>query len=461
MMNRFTRVRRSLRVFAPLLALLGLLTLVSCATRAGNGASSSAIDTTGAASTEPAAPELVCTVRTAAIDGYVSTYTEKQKAYLADAAKSATNYAEGNLELSRPVPITLRWNVDFEKGETALRYFVVRVWTKTDKSDAKEFIVGRSQREFLFENAFVGQKYFWDVTAVGSDGTAVRSARSFFVTESRSFRFLSVDGITNVRDLGGKTTEDGGYVRQGLIYRGAELHKEGTTVLVSDAGIKALRLLGIKSELDFRTATEAGSRSSSVIGSGVLYYFRTLSGSKDFTSSECASSLKKIFAVLAKESNYPIYLHCMVGTDRTGLVCWLVNGLCGVSEDDLWRDYLLSNFATIGDKRKPSKIQDNYVDKLAAAPGNSYAEKVYNYLKNTVGIPAADLDAVIRIMKAAPGTPAENYTLIRTGHEHSPERTYTEIEKPTASCPGIRVKYCTVCGSFVPETIDELPFSQN
>ena len=467
MMNRFELPPASLRVLAPLLALLTLLLLVSCGTtKAEDETTAPAAETTDGTTagttaeateqTEPAEPTFVCTVQTVGLTSPVPTNTELQKMYLAAAPKNATNYAEGKQELSRPVPIKLQWTVDFEVGESELRYFVVRVWTKTDKSDAREFIVGRSAREYMFWNACVGQKYFWNVTAVGADGSAVASAQRTFRTEDLSFRMIYVDGITNVRDLGGKATEDGGRIRQGLLYRGAELHKEGTTVLVSKAGINALRQLGIKSELDFRTETEAGVRATSVIGNSVYYRFQTLSGSKDFASSECRSSLKKIFAILAKESSYPIYMHCMVGTDRTGLVCWLVNGLCGVSEDDLWRDYLFSNFGAIGDPRKPSKIQDNYVDKLAAASGKTYAEKVYNYLKDTVGIPTYQLDAVIRIMKAEPGTTAENYNPVEK-HTHKAESEFTVIEKATSTSPGIRVKYCTVCGSYIPATIEELP----
>ena len=72
--------------------------------------------------------------------------------------------------------------------------------------------------------------------------------------------------------------------------------------MISSEGLSALRLLGIKSELDLRTQTEAGSRKYSVIGKEVTYYFRTLSGSKDFTSSECSSTLKNVFKVLADEN---------------------------------------------------------------------------------------------------------------------------------------------------------------
>ena len=77
-------------------------------------------------------------------------------------------------------------------------------------------------------------------------------------------------------------------------------------------------------------------------------------------------------------------------------------------------------------------------------------------MKDTVGIPAYQLDAVIRIMKAEPGTTAENYNPVEK-HTHKAESEFTVIEKATSTSPGIRVKYCTVCGSYIPATIEETP----
>ena len=158
------------KVLILLLLVALLLPLVSC----GNGETT---DPTSAPASTEAEREtetvLKCTLSPVGFDASAPVYTKLQRAYLADTVESATSYGNGKDELSRPAPITLRWNVDFEEGETLLRYFVVRIWTNSDKSDARSFLVGRSEREYRFENAFIGQRYYWDVTAVGEGGVTV------------------------------------------------------------------------------------------------------------------------------------------------------------------------------------------------------------------------------------------------------------------------------------------------
>jgi protein-tyrosine phosphatase len=45
---------------------------------------------------------------------------------------------------------------------------------------------------------------------------------------------------------------------------------------------------------------------------------------------------------LANEDNYPVVFHCRAGADRTGFLSYLINGLCGVSYENLTRDYELT-----------------------------------------------------------------------------------------------------------------------
>ena len=128
-----------------------------------------------------------------------------------------------------------------------------------------------------------------------------------------------------------------------------------------------------------------------------------------------------------------------------------------MSEDDLLRDYLMTNVGDIGGDRTSSMIKNKYVTPLKNATGKTYAEKVYNYLKDTVGIPAANLDAVIRILKTTPSEAKNTMPAIPAGHTHTPESDFTLVEAPSCSCPGIRVKYCAVCGDFIADTIAEIP----
>ncbi|MBO4283885.1 MAG: tyrosine-protein phosphatase, partial [Clostridia bacterium] len=439
------------RILILLLLVALLLPLCSC----GKNKAEATTAATETAENEP----LNCTVRAVPISGNVSLVNESVAAYLADTIHSANDYAEGKEELSRPNPVVLRWDVDFTAGENNLRYFVVQIWTKTDKSDARSFLVGRSEREYRFYNAYAGQKYLWNVTAYGADGVTFASSVNVFRTEDKTPRDLYVDGVTNVRDLGGRVTEDGGRVRQGLLFRGAKLDWKGIR-MITDKGIKTMtQTLGIKTELDLRTDSEAGNITKSFLGDGVNYVRRTLGGGFA-PDSTLRSNLKKVFAVLSDENNYPIFFHCAAGADRTGLVAWFVNGLLGVSEEDLWRDYLLTNFGDVGGSRDKSYIESKYVKTLNNRTEKTYAEKVYNYLKDEVGVPTEQLDAVIRIMKIR-GAAVETNAMpaIPAGHTHTPESEDVVLYEATCSYPGIRVGYCSVCGEFIGDTVAELPIN--
>ena len=445
------------KILILLLLIALLLPLVSCGKDpVGTELETTAPETTAETEVEEDV-ELKCTVTPASLGGSVPIHTALQAAYLSDTVFSVANYAEGMDEFSRPTPIVLTWDVDFESGENELLYFVVRIWTQSDKSDERAFIVGGSEREYRFYNAYIGQRYYWNVTAYGTDGEVIPSDAVSFKTEDSAPRNLFVDGVTNVRDLGGRATEDGGRVRQGLLFRGGKLDTEGDPV-ITDEGIATMRqTLGIKTELDLRTDNESGKITKSFLGDSVNYYRRTLSG-KFAPDATLNGNLKKVFALLADQNNYPIFFHCAAGADRTGLVAWFVGGLCGVSEDELWRDYLQTNFAEIGGSRAKSTIENAYPKTLKNTAGESYAQKVYNYLKNTVGVPKEQLDAVIRIMKAAPGETL-SYTMptIPAGHTHTPAEAYTVIEAPTCSSEGVKVKYCTGCGEFLSDTVAAIP----
>ena len=106
--------------------------------------------------------------------------------------------------------------------------------------------------------------------------------------------------------------------------------------------------------------------------------------------------LKDLFNYFADEANYPIAFHCSIGTDRTGLVAFLLNGVLGVSKEDLYRDYIFSNFGLIYNMRTAKTI-DEYLTTIEASSGDKLKDKFYNYL-TSVGVSSLSLDKIKNIM---------------------------------------------------------------
>ena len=54
-------------------------------------------------------------------------------------------------------------------------------------------------------------------------------------------------------------------------------------------------------------------------------------------------NIKRIFTILAEESNYNILMHCFAGRDRTGVISALILNLMNVPETNIIQDYLASD----------------------------------------------------------------------------------------------------------------------
>ena len=311
-------------------------------------------------------------------------HTELQQKYVEDLPKNFSLYAKGAESLDRPVPVSLRF-----KGNKSASY-TVYVSEHEDMSDALKYSCTGETLEVY--NLKTGTQY-WYFAESGD----FRSKIATVTTDAAAPRNLYIDGVMNFSDLGGWNTAEG-TVKQGLIYRSAKFSADETgEALITDAGREELSRLGIRTEIDLRRTdnNESGGLTESVIGPGVRYVSVPLeSGGNIILLNK--EKLKDIFAILGDEANYPIVFHCSIGTDRTGMLAFLINGLLGVSGNDLYRDFLFSNFAAIGDMRTPSII-DTYKDTVDLAGGKTLPEKIENYLLQA-GVEKSDIDAVKRIL---------------------------------------------------------------
>lgn len=336
------------------------------------------------------------------VEDVVSIHTATQKAYLADNYNKITNYAKGDKELSRPEALRLSWSAKAPEEMTVVGYTVKII----DDNDYYTPIVLDTTSTYVdVYNLCVGTEYFWQVTAHFENGRRSESNWEYFFTEDVAPRNLYVDGITNVRDLGGWTTPEG-RVRQGMIFRCGRLNKSETPeviIEITQSGIDVMRdVLGIKTEIDLRMPnnhnTETGGLTSSPLGEDVNYVNCPLEWDNGNYLMNNLESVRQFFALAADESNYPFIFHCNIGTDRTGMFAFLINGLLGVSEEDLYRDYLFSNFGAINNTRTLSNITNNYLKTINSCSGDTLSERIENCLSEKVGVPQEQIDAIKDIM---------------------------------------------------------------
>lgn len=115
------------------------------------------------------------------------------------------------------------------------------------------------------------------------------------------------------------------------------------------------------------------------------------------------TSMKPVFTSLANYDNYPVYMHCWGGADRTGTVAFMVEGLCGVSEEDLAIDLEQTAFSMFGNRYRydnGSYLYGSTVKKMKEYSGDTLQEKFENCAENTIGLTKAQISNIQNIFCA-------------------------------------------------------------
>ena len=322
------------------------------------------------------------------------------------------NYAKGDKELSRPEAIHFEWSAT-PVGQTDTTGVQYTLELYTTNFTSPEVYYSTNQTEIDVYNLYVGADYKWRVTAELPNGEKSVSDWAKFSTDGAAPRNLYVDGVTNVRDLGGWKTTDGKTVKQGMIIRCGRLNKSETTnytVEITEDGVDTmLNVLGVRSEIDLRSPTkhnnEAGGitqENAPLTQGGVIYrnFAMEWNVTNMLTDKGNQEQIRNIFEFLADKDNYPVIYHCNIGTDRTGLIAILVNGLLGVTEADLYRDYLFSNFGNINTGGNPRTVNNisKYIETIKSYEGESFSEKVENCLIKLVNVDPDHIDSIRELM---------------------------------------------------------------
>lgn len=197
----------------------------------------------------------------------------------------------------------------------------------------------------------------------------------------------------NVRDLGGWAC-DGGTVKYGLLIRGGKLSAADRAVLVGE--------LGVQHDLDLRGREGGGSgdepdMTESPLGSDVWY---TRTQQYAWYALEPVATWQAylrcvIDAVTHRE---PVYFHCTAGADRTGTLACVLEGLLGMSQSDIDKDYELTTFysgsgSDATARRRNESDWKGLINAINAVSGDTFRDKCVHFAVGTCGMSLADINA--------------------------------------------------------------------
>lgn len=324
-------------------------------------------------------------------------HTAEQKAFLEYdgnyAKMDKSLFPDGRKHLSDSLPIAFTWDYELPDGKEVDHYSVI-FGQKKDLSDGYR-VEGNAEDTISFNNPYLGKNYY-QLIANFTDGTTDETPIRRFFVDSTYPRNLTIEGMTNCRDIGGRELEDGGKIKQGLIFRTSGKNQSGS--LTSNTTEEMINHLHLKNEINL--AGDSNSYNLKLDGTTLYEGSRMDTSSTGGYShiSRNTEAVKNFFNFIADENNYPLYYHCKIGTDRTGVCTILLQGLLGVSYQQVYQDYLFSNFGKIGEQRTigdgDSHDIRKYMDDFLNYSGEKFQNKVYNILLG-IGVAKETLDHII------------------------------------------------------------------
>lgn len=236
-----------------------------------------------------------------------------------------------------------------------------------------------------------GVTYYNEVPNVATPFSSTNTAGT--VKPLDALRWINTPNAVNVRDIGGWTC-DGGTVKYGMFFRGGELSADDRDVLVNQCGVRAeLNLLGTDS-----------TRTTSILGEDIVferpsqYVWYSL---EDHDGGHEAWVSIISFAFECAKYRRPMYFHCSAGADRTGTVAYILEALLGMSQSDMDKDYELTSFSQNSSnfrQRNGYGLIKSLVAEVNALNGSTFAQKVINWVGNTLHFSADQINAYRRSM---------------------------------------------------------------
>lgn len=255
-----------------------------------------------------------------------------------------------------------------------------------DLSDSIEVVLPANEYSVSIDNLKTDTTYYYQVS-VDSEYYKGR------VKTAKSTRFINISGLYNTRDIGGYVNLDGKTVKQGLLIRGTEL--DGLVepgYFLEDDTVEYVRdTFGFVCDFDLREKNTFTGEYVSQLGADVNHIFFEGPMYGAIFNADGNKAVKEIFSNFAKPENYPMYLHCTYGADRTGTMVFLLQGLLNMHKDDMIREYHMTGFHL---KDYASATSMNGVIKgLENYKGSTINEQIENYMLD-IGVSKEEIQSI-------------------------------------------------------------------
>lgn len=325
-----------------------------------------------------------------------------------------TDYSDPNAEsvisnYFEPAPprLDIPHNIGVPIPASKVTNAVVEFSLNSDFSDAQSRTVLAGSDMAYMPNLIPGNTYYFKVEA----GNEVLTQGKFLV--EGPVRMIYAPSISNIRDLGGWTIQGGKQVRYGLIFRGGEANGQHSSVAEDR---QTLIDLGVGAEVDLRSDNSYDSGHGEVgtcaFGFGSNDYFFS-EGCRDSQVSNLTNATSKNrfkgwfnFILNHIREGKTVYFHCVWGADRTGLTAVLLQGLLGLSQEQMDLEYELTSLSFAGNR--PKGGTPNYgdhlalIEKIKTYSGATLRDQFDTYWTKEVGISMEQIEEFRSIMLLDP-----------------------------------------------------------
>lgn len=269
----------------------------------------------------------------------------------------------------------------------------VTVSVNDNYSDAETFTFAAGTTLCEIPNLIPQNTYYYKVEGGGS-----QLVKGQFQLDGR-IRMIKANTGSNIRDMGGWETIDGNRLNYGKIYRGGEMNYGH---VLNDIDIAELRRLGIGAEVDLRDDADCGETpTASILGNDVDYFYanQTYNENNYATDKEMYKNIFNFTLEKLREGT-SVYFHCRIGADRTGAYGLLIGGLCGMTFDQLCKDFELTSFSAAGHRawNLPGLNLLGKLEYINSLPGATLQQRFFYYMNAELGIEADYLYEFIDIM---------------------------------------------------------------